>query len=105
MTKIIENNRAQLVSLCKKYKVAELDVFGSAATDDFDPVQSDIDFLVEFQETVIRDRFDNFFNLLNELKELFGRPIDLVEPGGLRNPYFIEMVNQTKRSLYVASQP
>ena len=105
MTKIIENNRAQLVSLCKKYKVAELDVFGSAATDDFDPARSDIDFLVEFQKTVIRDRFDNFFNLLNELKELFGRPIDLVEPGGLRNPYFIEMVNQTKRSLYVASQP
>ena len=105
MTKIIENNRAQLVSLCKKYKVAELDVFGSAATDDFDPVRSDIDFLVEFQKTVIRDRFDNFFNLLNELKELFGRPVDLVEPGGLRNPYFIEMVNQTKRSLYVSSQP
>jgi len=32
-----------------------------------------------------------------ELKELFGRPIDLVEPGGLRNPYFIESVNQTRR--------
>ena len=104
MTKIIEEKKDRLIALCKKYKVAELDVFGSAATDDFDPVQSDIDFLVEFQKTVIRDRFDNFFNLLNELKELFGRPIDLVEPGGLKNPYFIEMVDQTKRRLYVASQ-
>ena len=105
MTKIIEDNEAQLIFLCKKYKVAELDVFGSAATGDFDPARSDIDFLVEFQKTVARDRFDNFFNLLNELKQLFGREIDLVEPGGMRNPYFIEMVNQTKRIFYVAPQP
>jgi predicted nucleotidyltransferase len=102
MTKIIENNIDQLISLCEKYRVSELDVFGSAATGDFDPVRSDIDFLVEFQKSVVRDRFDNFFNLLDELKQLFGRPVDLVEPGGLRNPYFIEMVNQTKRTLYVA---
>jgi predicted nucleotidyltransferase len=103
MTKIIENNIDQLISLCKKYRVAELDVFGSAATGDFDPAFSDIDFLVEFQKTVRHDRFDNFFSLLDELKQLFDRPVDLVEPGGLRNPYFIEMVNQTKRSLYVAT--
>lgn len=105
MTKIIEDNKEQLVALCKKYRVAELDVFGSAATGDFDPARSDIDFLVEFQKTVVRDRFDNFFNLLDELKQLFGRDIDLVEPGGMRNPYFIEMVNRTKRRFYVAPQP
>jgi predicted nucleotidyltransferase len=104
MTKIIENNKEQLIALCKKYRVSELDVFGSAATGDFDPARSDIDFLVEFQKTVTHDRF-NFFNLLDELKQLFGRDIDLVEPGGLKNPYFIEMVNQTKRKFYVAPKP
>ena len=105
MTTIIENKKEQLVALCKKYRVSELDVFGSAATGDFDPARSDIDFLVEFQKSVTHDRFDNFFNLLAELKQLFGRDIDLVEPGGMKNPYLIETVNQTKRRFYVAPQP
>lgn len=103
MTHIIENNRDKLIELCKKYRVAELDVFGSSTTEDFDESKSDIDFLVEFEKTVVRDRFDNFFNLLEELRQLFDRPVDLVEPGGLKNPYFIEMVNKTKRRIYAAS--
>ena len=103
MTLIVENNRDKLVELCKKYKVAELDVFGSAATGDFDEQKSDLDFLVKFEDTITKNRFDNFFNFLEELKQLFNRSIDLVEPGGLKNPYFIEMVNQTKRRIYAAS--
>lgn len=103
MALIIDNNREDLIELCKKYRVAELDLFGSAATEDFDEEKSDIDFLVEFEKSVAQDRFDNFFNFLEELKQLFNRSIDLVEMGGLRNPYFIEMVNKTKRRIYAAS--
>ena len=103
MPLIIDNNKEKLIELCKKYRVAELDLFGSATTEDFDEEKSDIDFLVEFEETVAQDRFDNFFNFLEELRQLFNRSIDLVETGGLRNPYFIEMVNQTKRRVYVAT--
>ena len=103
MTFIIENNREKLIELCKKYGVAELDIFGSAATDDFDDKTSDIDLLVEFDDSIKQNRFDNFFNLLAELQQLFKRSIDLVEPGGLKNPYFIETVNQTKRRIYAAS--
>lgn len=100
---IIDNKKDKLTELCKRYRVAELDVFGSATTDDFDEEKSDIDFLVQFEQTVTKDRFDNFFSLLEELKQLFHRPVDLVEPGGLKNPYFIEMVNQTKRRIYASS--
>ena len=100
---IIDNKRDLLIELCQRYRVAELDVFGSATTDDFDEEKSDIDFLVQFDETDKHDRFDNFFNLLEELKQLFHRPVDLVEPGGLKNPYFIEMVNKTKRKIYASS--
>ena len=100
---IIEKNKDKLVELCKKYKVTELDVFGSATTDAFDENTSDIDFLVQFDKTVNKNRFDNFFDLLEELKTLFGRKVDLVEPGGLKNPYFIKKVNQTKRMVYAAS--
>ena len=103
MTAIIEQNKDGLIGLCRKYHVTVLDVFGSAAGEDFDEQTSDIDFLVEFDSSVRQNRFDNFFALLEELHKLFKRPVDLVEPGGLRNPYFIESVNQTRRRIYAAS--
>ena len=103
MTFIIEKNKGRLIELCRKYHVAQLDVFGSAATDEFDTNASDIDFLVQFDSGVKQNRFDNFFALRQELMTLFGRDIDLVEPGGLRNPYFIKQVNQTKRKIYAVS--
>jgi predicted nucleotidyltransferase len=48
-------------------------------------------------------RFDNYFELLQTLQSLFGGPIDLVEPGGLINPYFTKSLNQTHSIVYVAS--
>ena len=103
MTQIIEQNKSKLAELCRKYHVSELDVFGSAAVDDFNEQTSDIDFLVVFDNTLKQNRFDNFFALLEELRKLFKRPVDLVEPGGLKNPYFIDSVNRTRRRIYAAS--
>jgi len=102
MTTIIENNMERLIELCRKYHVAVLDVFGSAASEDFNEQCSDVDFLVEFDSSVKANRFDNFFALYDELQKLLKRPVDLVEPGGLRNPYFIDSVEKTRKRLYVA---
>ncbi|MGB8226905.1 MAG: nucleotidyltransferase domain-containing protein [Sedimentisphaerales bacterium] len=103
MTQVIEQNRNKLTELCRKYCVSRLDVFGSAVAGDFDEQTSDIDFLVEFDKSVKQNRFDNFFALHEELQKLFKRPVDLVEPGGLKNPYFIDSVNQTRKKIYAAS--
>jgi uncharacterized protein len=103
MATIIEQNKNELIEPCRKYHVAALDVFGSAATEDFDERRSDVDLLVEFDSSVKANRFDNFFALHDELQKLLKRPVDLVEPGGLRNPYFIDSVEKTRRRLYAAS--
>lgn len=103
MIQIIEQNRNKLAELCRKYHVSELDVFGSASMEDFNEQTSDIDFLVVFDSTLKQNRFDNFFALLEDLQRLFERPVDLVEPGGLRNPYFIDSVNRTRRRIYASS--
>lgn len=103
MTTIIEQNRDRLIELCRKYHVAALDVFGSAATDAFDEQSSDVDLLVEFDSSVKAERFDNFFALRDALQRLLKRPVDLVEPGGLRNPYFIDAVEKTRKRLYAVS--
>jgi len=44
----ISLHREELRALCRRFHVRRLDVFGSAARGDFDPVRSDLDFLVEF---------------------------------------------------------
>ena len=102
MVPIIESKKDELFELCQKHHVRRLDVFGSAAVGDFTP-SSDIDFVVEFDDSAALRRFDNFFELLDAMQKLFGRYVDLVEPGGLRNPYFIKCLEQTRRPVYVSS--
>ena len=102
MVSIIYKHHKELVDLCRRHYVKRLDVFGSAVTDDFSP-SSDIDFLVEFDSAVNPRRFDNFFELHRALEQLFGCSIDLVEPGGLNNPYFIRQIDKTRRNIYASS--
>ena len=102
MVSVIEDKMKELAALCRRYHVRRLDVFGSAAADEMHAA-SDLDFLVEFDDTVASNRFDTYFALLESLKQLFGCPVDLVEPEGLRNPYFIRSLNETRKAVYAAS--
>jgi predicted nucleotidyltransferase len=55
-------------------------VFGSFAKNQATP-ESDVDVYVEFSEGM--KTYDNLFALYELLRELFGRPIDLVTDGAL----------------------
>ena len=102
MNSIITDKIPQVVMLCKKYRVATMHVFGSASTDSFNE-NSDIDFLISFMNDVSLEEYaDNFFDLMFELDELFGRNVDLVSEKTLSNPYFIHSVEQTKQLIYAA---
>ncbi len=92
----------EVVALCRRFGVRRLDVFGSATSGDFDPARSDVDFLVELEPPAGTSRFDAFFGLKEGLEALLGRPVDLVEPSALDNPYFAAMVEQTRQELYAA---
>ncbi len=48
MVRLLEDNRGAIEDLCQRYRIARLDVFGSALRDDFRPGESDLDLLVEF---------------------------------------------------------
>ena len=46
MHPIIQSKRDAIVTLCQRFRVRQLEVFGSAAKGrDFDPAHSDVDFL------------------------------------------------------------
>ena len=102
MNPIIDSNREELLKLCEKYRVKRLDVFGSAVGDKFDPETSDLDFLVTFKELKRGEYADTYFGLLEALRELFGRHIDLVTESAINNPYFRESVEESRILLYAA---
>lgn len=98
---LIEFNLEKIQELCRKYKVKTLSVFGSILTDRFND-ESDVDFLFRFEPEVDYNNYaDLYFSLLDELKLLFGRKVDLVDEKTLRNPYFIAEVESTKQPLWM----
>ena len=98
----IARNKSAIEDLCRLHHVRSLELFGSAATGRFRPGESDFDFLVEFEEMPSRGYADAYFGLLESLTTLLGRPVDLVVPSAIRNPYFRESVDATRIPLYAA---
>ena len=99
---IFKDYQEPLKSTCRQFHVRRLDVFGSAAQQDLEACH-DVDLLVEFDDTVAPRRFDTYFELRRALETLFGKPVDLLEPEGLDNPFFTRQINASRRTLYVAS--
>jgi uncharacterized protein len=69
-------------SLCRKYGVEELSVFGSVLRDDFRP-DSDVDFLVRFKNNDAGPWMSKFSDMEHELSQLLGRKVDVVDRGGI----------------------
>ncbi len=99
---IVEERRDRVVSLCRKYAVKRLRLFGSAAKGSFDPESSDFDFLVEFESPVGMNAFHQFIDLKLELEDLFGRHVDLVTLRAVKDPVFRQRAEATAVDLYAA---
>ena len=99
----VSNRAEELKGLCHRYRVSRLELFGSAATGQYRPAESDLDFVVEFQAEALAEGYaDAYFGLLEALKQLFGRHVDLVVRSAIRNPYFLQSVEETRTSIYEA---
>lgn len=98
----VEQHRAAIEALCRKYGVTRLDVFGSATRDDFDETCSDVDFLVEFVQAVPgMSALRQYFGFKEDLEALLGRSVDLVS-GKIENPYLRRSIEADKEPLYAA---
>jgi uncharacterized protein len=101
MSSVLDAHLADLPALCRRYGVRRLELFGSATTGAFDPQSSDLDLLVEFNDDLTH-LFDRYFGLKESLEALYGRSVDLVTVGALKNPYFIAAVEKTRQLVYAA---
>ena len=95
----IQVDEVALAELCRRHRVSELSVFGSAACGDM-RTDSDIDLLVAFQEGAEVDLVDHAALML-DLTSLFGRKVDLVSKSGLK-PCIRASVLEDARLLYAA---
>ena len=85
---------------CRRRHIVEMSVFGSAARDELD-AQSDVDLMVTFASDARWDLYD-YVAMCDELAVMFGRTVDLVERGTVRNPYRQRSIEQDLTTLYAA---
>ena len=103
MNDVVAAKQSEIAASCTRHHVVRLELFGSAARGTFDATSSDLDFLVEFRPMRPAEHADCFFGLQADLERLFGVPVDLVEPGPIRNPYFLQAIEQTRVVVYAAA--
>jgi predicted nucleotidyltransferase len=96
----------KITAFCKRWKVVEFALFGSAVREDFS-AQSDIDVLVSFDVQSNWSLFDHV-QMKNELAEIFGREVDLVTRRALeqsRNALLRSEILGTAKTLYLKHKP
>jgi uncharacterized protein len=97
----IEVPDATMEAFCRKWKITQLEVFGSALREDFRP-DSDVDLLVTFAPDDGWDLFD-FVEMQDEMAAILGRPVDLIERAAIeqsRNPFRRRSILTTAQVVY-----
>jgi predicted nucleotidyltransferase len=101
MQDFILAKREEIAEICRKHHVLRLSVFGSAARDDFNPATSDVDLLVEFLPQT-RLGLSGFFAFEDDMARVFGRKVDLISDGVIKNPYLLRSIEKDREQLYAA---
>jgi uncharacterized protein len=98
----VEAALPEIRELCRRLHIRRLDLFGSASLSDVDHEPADIDVLVEFDRGAHGPTLDTYFQLVEGLEAILGKPVDVVTSDGLDNPYFRAQVLAQRQQLYAA---
>ena len=93
-------DRDAVAEFCRRWQIAELALFGSVLRDDFGP-DSDVDVLVRFADDAPWSLFD-MVTMQDELRELLGREVDIVEKDAIRNPFRRHTILAANKVIYAA---
>jgi len=103
MSKRVAVEREKIEQFCRRWRIVELRLFGSAVRAELTP-ESDVDVLVAFEPDAHWSLFD-LVRMQDELKQIFGRDVDLVSRRGLetsRNYLRRNAILNSAEVLYVA---
>lgn len=96
---ILKQHIDQIHKLCEQYNVRSLFAFGSVTNKNF-KTNSDIDLVVDIDDSDPISYSDKYFNLKFQLEEIFKRDIDLLEHKSIRNKYLKNEIDKTKVLIY-----
>ena len=97
----LPNNK--ISDFCRRWKISELDLFGSVLRDDF-RADSDVDVLVTFAADAKWGLFD-LVHMREELQTIIGRKVDLIERRAIEqsdNPFRRKHILENLEPIYVA---
>jgi hypothetical protein len=94
----INIEKKRISEFCRKWKIIELSLFGSVLNENFRP-KSDVDVLISLAADAPWSLYE-WVDMMEELEEIFGRRVDLVEKAGLRNPYRRREILKNRRVIY-----
>ncbi|MFC4874301.1 nucleotidyltransferase family protein [Negadavirga shengliensis] len=89
----------RITELCRSNEVKNLFAFGSVTGEDFRP-ESDIDLVVDIEDSDPLSYSDKYFNLKFQLEQLLKRQVDLLEQKAIKNPYLKQQIEKTKVLVY-----
>ena len=95
----IEKVKPEIERICQRLPVKRLGLFGSALSRKFSR-SSDVDVLVVFDPDENIDLFDKYFELKEQLEEIFKREVDLVVDRKFKNPVLRESIDRTRIVIY-----
>jgi hypothetical protein len=98
MNTSIQIDRERIAEFCRKWRITEFSLFGSVLRGDFRP-DSDVDVLVSLDPGAPWSLYE-WVEMIDELKEIFGREVDLVEKTGLRNPFRRQGILKNREVIY-----
>jgi predicted nucleotidyltransferase len=100
MIPLVAQNLKAIAALCRRFGVRKLDLFGSAATGLFNEETSDLDFVVDFADKS-PGYARRYIGLADALERLFGRRVDLITEGSIKNPIFRESVEASREAVFI----
>ena len=87
-----------IAAFCRRWKVSRFSLFASILTNDFTP-RSDVDVLVTLRDDAGLSLWD-WIEMRDELEQLFGRRVDLIDESGLRNPFRRHEILRTRKVIF-----
>lgn len=97
---VVEHNLSAIQNLMQKHRIKKGYLFGSSVKGNFGK-DSDIDVLVEVDDSIEPVELgEHLWDLQFELQDLLGHEVDLVTTRSLRNPIFIQELNETRLLIY-----
>jgi predicted nucleotidyltransferase len=98
----ITQHLSEIRNSCSRYQVNTLYAFGSVITDEFND-KSDVDLVVDFNETDPLVYGELYFGLKFELEQLLHRDIDLLEAKAIRNQRFRQAITPKMQLVYAGA--